>query len=285
MCVPVHQGEKHLARTMASVLAQDYPHLEVLVQDNQSTDGTARILAGLDDPRLRVLHTDTLLPIAANWNSLVEQASGDLVKVVCADDLIHPRAVSLQAEAMAADPGLALVSAKRHMISEDGALVAASRGLRGLSGRYAGGDAVRRVVRRGGNPIGEPACTMFRREQFLAENGFDASLLFPMDIDLWVRLLRHGSFLGIPLALAAFRLGASSISAALSAAQYADQQVFTDRIGSDPRWQLGYGRRAAGRAANVRARARHRALFVVSAWRDRRVGGEPSSRPDLEWLR
>ena len=41
-----------------------------------------------------------------------------MIKLVCADDLLHPRCLELQAGAMDADPGLAVVAAKRHMIDE-----------------------------------------------------------------------------------------------------------------------------------------------------------------------
>lgn len=285
VCVPAYQAERYLERTMRSVLAQSYPNLEIVVLDNASTDATADILAKFSDPRLRVERNDVVLPLAENWNTLVEMAKGDLVKVVCADDLIHPEIVARQVECFVQDPALALVSVRRHMISEDGTVVAAARGLTRLTGRHTGKRAVRRVVRRGGNPIGEPACTLFRHEHFIAEQGFDASLMFPMDIDLWVRLLRHGDFYGLPAAMAAFRLGSSSLSAGLTGVQYADQQTMTDRISNDPHWELGRTSRLVGRAGNINARMRHRALFLASAWRNRRASDtRAAARRDLDWL-
>jgi len=43
----------------------------------------------------------------------------------------------------------------------------------------------RRIVRDGGNPVGEPGSVLFRREHFDAAGGFDGRLRFPMDLDLW----------------------------------------------------------------------------------------------------
>ncbi len=166
VCIPAHQAERHIEQTLRSALAQTYPNLEVLVLDNACSDGTPRILERYADPRLRVVRNPSVLPISENWNRLVGLASGELVKVLCADDLVHPDIVSRQVEAFASHPTLALVSCRRHLITEDSAVVALARGLSGLTGFRQGRDAVRRVVRHGGNPIGEPACVLFRRDHF-----------------------------------------------------------------------------------------------------------------------
>lgn len=283
VCIPAHQAERHIEQTLRSALAQTYPNLEVLVLDNACSDGTPRILERYADPRLRVVRNPSVLPISENWNRLVGLASGELVKVLCADDLVHPDIVSRQVEAFASHPTLALVSCRRHLITEDSAVVALARGLSGLTGFRQGRDAVRRVVRHGGNPIGESACVLFRADHFRRTGGFDASLLFPMDIDLWVRLLRHGDFYGIPQALAAFRAGSSSISSSISASQYAEQRTLTDRIGADPFWDIGVTSKALGRAGTFKARNQHRALFVASAWRNRHLRRSQRAR-DLDWL-
>ncbi|RLV48615.1 glycosyltransferase [Nocardioides mangrovicus] len=278
--VPVYQAERHVEETLRSVLAQTYADLEVVVLDNACTDATPHILARYaDDPRLRVVRNATVLPLAENWNAAVSLATGDLVKVVCADDLVHPDIVARQVAAFEADPGLALVSCRRHIVSEDTRVIASDRGLMGLTGRHSGRETVRRVVRNGGNPIGEPGCVMFRRVDFDSTGGFDASLVFPMDIDMWVRLLKFGDFHGLPDSLAAFRAGTGSISAGVTAAMYADQRRLTDRLGSDPFWQVDRTSRLLGRAGNVSSQLRHRALFLASARANRRFG----AGRELDW--
>ncbi|NIP78703.1 MAG: glycosyltransferase, partial [Gemmatimonadetes bacterium] len=88
----------HIAPTVHSLLAQDYPDLEVVAVDDRSTDGTGRILDRLAarQPRLRVLHIDTLPPDWLGKNHALhrgaELASGELLLFTDADVVMRPDA-------------------------------------------------------------------------------------------------------------------------------------------------------------------------------------------------
>lgn len=283
VCVPAYQAEHHLASTLRSVLASDADDLEVVVLDNASTDATAQILAGVADPRVRVETNPTVLPIAENWNHAVSLSRGELVKVVCADDLIRPDAVRLQAAVLDGDAGVALVAARRHIIDDRGGVVAPDRGLRGLVGRADGRTVAAKVVRSGGNPLGESAGVMFRRADFDASGGFDGRLVFPMDLDLWVRLLAYGDLVGLPDTMAAFRASTTSLSSQRSRQQYAEARELTRRIAHDERWGVGPLDRALGEAGAPLARARRELLFR-SAARLRRSGWSPRRSTGPAWV-
>jgi chlorobactene glucosyltransferase len=66
--VPARNEERNLPRLLPTLLAQRYPHFEVVVVDDQSTDATPRILAEWAgrDPRLRVVQGSSLPP-GADW--------------------------------------------------------------------------------------------------------------------------------------------------------------------------------------------------------------------------
>lgn len=203
VCVPAYNAARTLEATLRSVLSNDID-LEVVILDNASRDATGSIARSFDDERIRIFRNDAVLPIGANWNKLVELSTGDLVKVVCADDLVMPDAVRAQGEIMA-DPAIALVSAKFDVIDEEGALKESGLGIPGLEGLHTPRALLRTIIRRGPGDFGPTAATMFRRQHFNRVGGFRGDLVFPMDIDLFTRVATFGSFFGMTDRAAAWR--------------------------------------------------------------------------------
>jgi chlorobactene glucosyltransferase len=113
--VPARDEERNIEACVRSLLAQDYPDLELVVVDDRSTDATGAILDRLarEDGRLRVVHG---APPPAGWlgkNHAVFQgvgvASGDYLLFVDADTDLHRSAVT-QAVAYAEDHGADLLT-------------------------------------------------------------------------------------------------------------------------------------------------------------------------------
>ena len=92
--VPAYRNARYLARTMDSILAQTFRDLEVVVADHASDDGTLEIAQGYaSDARVTVLTTEAGGGAVRNWNRVSKEATGEFVKLVCGDDLIHPELV------------------------------------------------------------------------------------------------------------------------------------------------------------------------------------------------
>jgi len=197
-----------------------------------------------------------------------------LIKLVCADDLLHPRCLEYQVGPMEADPGLAVVAARRHMIDERSRVLVPRRGLTGLTGVRSSVEVARHVVRNGANPIGEPGGVLFRRAHYFAVGGWRPDHRFVMDLDLWIRLLQQGEFLGLPETLAAFRIGQESLSAEHESTIYAQQKAYIEELGTNPHLQVRKSDIVMGRMRAPLGRMRRRALFRMSrraAHRDERM--------------
>ncbi|MEU9819740.1 glycosyltransferase family 2 protein [Pseudonocardia alni] len=265
VCIPVHNGEAYLAETIRSVLEQTWRDFELVVLENGSTDASWEIATSFRDPRIRVERNRQTLPQGDNWNRAVELCRAPLVKLVCADDLLHPRCLELQVPPMRDDPSLSVVASRRHMIDEQSRVIVPRRGLGGgLVGLHSGSEVARRVIRNGANPIGEPGNVLFRHEQFVTAGGWRPERRFIMDLDLWMRLLQYGDFLGVPETLAAFRIARGSVSSEFEQQISEEQQLLFDELGDSGVFDVRPIDVRIGRFALPLGRARRKALFKVS---------------------
>lgn len=202
--------------------------------DNASGDGTDRAARRFaSDPRVRFYGFSEYLGLADNWRRAMDLCEAEFVKLVCADDLIHPTALSKQAAVLRNDPSVSLVASRRHLIDAEGYVLARSSGLHQLVGRHTASDVARQIVTFGINPIGEPGSAMFRRSDYEAVGGWDAERVFNMDIDLFLRLLGRGDLYGLKESLAAFRVWTQSLSSHHDEEQFEENLRFIRMVRDD----------------------------------------------------
>ncbi len=91
IAIPTYnRADSYLPVVLEAALAQTWPHLEVLVGNNASTDGTRALLDSYDDPRIRALHHERNLGANGNFNSLLDAAKGEWFLLFHDDDMIDP---------------------------------------------------------------------------------------------------------------------------------------------------------------------------------------------------
>jgi glycosyltransferase involved in cell wall biosynthesis len=272
--VPSYNNASFIEATMDSILGQTFTDFELVVADHSSSDGTwERLQRYRVDPRVRLRRTETGGGAPRNWERVTTEARGELVKLVCGDDIIYPDCLRLQVEAMDANPSVVLVAAQRDLIDARGGLVNARRGLDGLTGRVPGRVAVRHTVVAGSNIFGEPACVLVRREILERAGGWDGRHPYVIDEATYVNVLLLGDFLGIDTALAAFRLSSSQWSVHLSREQ-SDQVIgFHHQLADD---EPGLLSRADLFRGDAMARATAYARRLAYVWVGRRMhAGQP----------
>lgn len=84
--LPVYNGQDLVLRAVYSVLNQTYPHLELIVVDDGSSDETLQRLATVQDHRLRIL-TKSNQGVAAARNKGFRAAQGSYIAFIDADDI------------------------------------------------------------------------------------------------------------------------------------------------------------------------------------------------------
>lgn len=219
--VPVYNGLPHLTDLVASLLAQDYPDLEIVFSEGGSTDGSAEYLAALDDPRIRVITPDA--PGAArNWTAATEAARGEFVKLVCQDDLIIPTAITKQVHDLQTHPSAVMAIAPRDIIDAKGHVLYAKRGCQGLvPGLHHGTDVIRDCYLKGANIIGEPLTVLFAKDAITASLPWDDSNPLMLDVTQYTKVAPTGDVVVRDESIGAFRVSNSSWSTRLANVQRA----------------------------------------------------------------
>jgi chlorobactene glucosyltransferase len=98
--IPARNEENNIRRVLNSMIKQDYPNLEILVLDDNSTDGTSRIVEKIakKDSRVRLIKG---APLPAGWkgkcfacHQLSKIAKGKYFVFTDADTLHYPNSIS-----------------------------------------------------------------------------------------------------------------------------------------------------------------------------------------------
>lgn len=101
--IPTYNAEKTILETIESVISQTIKDIEILVIDDGCSDRTLEILSTIKDPRLKVFsYKNGGLPTARNRG--IEQAKGDFISFIDADDLWTKDKLELQLAALANNP-------------------------------------------------------------------------------------------------------------------------------------------------------------------------------------
>lgn len=84
--MPAFNARRTILEAVHSVLGQSYGELQLVVCDDSSTDGTAELLAGIEDPRLSVLCNPSNLGAGRSRDRAIRSTSAPWIAVIDADD-------------------------------------------------------------------------------------------------------------------------------------------------------------------------------------------------------
>lgn len=225
VCVPTYNGREHLKECLDSIRTQSYRDFEVVVCDDQSSDGTLALARELahDDPRFRFIANPRRFGLVGNWNNCVAAARGAWIKFVFQDDLISPTCVERLLQACAAS-GLPFGFSARDFIFEPGVPEAQrawfTKHRQRLLSEYQAvsvitpGAAARLAAREPAhNPVGEPTVTLIKSSLFRELGGFDAALIQLCDAEFWTRVMVNHGGVCVSESLAVFRIHARAATA------------------------------------------------------------------------
>jgi glycosyltransferase involved in cell wall biosynthesis len=185
--MPVYNTERYVAGAVESILGQTYRNYEFLIADGGSTDKSRTIVDryAAQDTRIRVWARPNTSP-QERLNEMLDQAQGELVARMDADDVALPERLELQAAFLQANPGYFVVGSEFLLIDPDGYPIC-------VCGEQQTHEEIEALQLTGkhGSVIAHSA-TMYRREPVLAVGKYCTEYYFGDDLDLFLKLGEHG---------------------------------------------------------------------------------------------
>jgi len=202
--VAAYQVADVIGDALESLREQTMQPLEVIVCDDGSTDQLERALAPYRD-EIVLLRKENGGEASAK-NAAAARARGDFIAILDADDVYLPGRLAALGELARARPDLDILTTDAYLVAN------------GVTVRNNYDDAwrfevdnQRRAILEGNFVFGHAAV---RRTRFVEHGGFDESIRWTTDWDLWLRMILSGSAAGCvdePLAL--YRLRETSLTA------------------------------------------------------------------------
>ena len=250
--IPTWNSAATLPRAIDSVLAQTWPHCELIVVDDGGSDDTPALLAGYG-ARLRALRQANAGPAAARNHGLRE-ARGDYVAFLDADDYWLPEKLECQVALLGARPEIGFCSTATRVVDARGEPV------RAWPCHKATAPLLETLFMHSAAVSGSTSGVLARRELLLAADGFDARLRGFEDPDLWIRLAARADYVCIPEALTVVTRMPNSVSGNLDGMCAATLASFAKNRGLLPVDKQGsYWRAACAGALADYAKGAYRA--------------------------
>jgi glycosyltransferase involved in cell wall biosynthesis len=168
-------------RAVESALAQTYPHLEIIVVDDGSRDGTAQRLRTRFGSKILLISQENR-GVSAARNTGVAAGSGALVALLDSDDYWRPEKTEEQVRFLETHPEYGMVLCNLSNFHADGRELGESNRRHALP---RDGQVLENVLLK---PALVPSSVMVRRALYESIGGFDETLPTAEDLDFHLRV-------------------------------------------------------------------------------------------------
>ena len=204
MVMSVYNGEPYLREAVESILNQTFTDFEFIIIDDDSTDGTWKILKGYKDPRIRLVQNEENIGLTRSLNKGLALAEGEYIARQDADDVSLPSRFEKEVAVLDERPDVVLVSGNLDLIDSDGQVWHHSR--------RTGCPCLIAWFLLFYNYLGGHSLVMFRRQPVVDLGGYAEERPYSQDHELWLRLAEVGDIYILPDVLLQWRSHDDSIT-------------------------------------------------------------------------
>ncbi|WP_275938804.1 glycosyltransferase family 2 protein [Pseudomonas sp. MPC6] len=201
---PCYNAEKYLEEAIKSIFAQEYPHYEVIIVDDGSSDNSIAMLKKLQKTYDFQLFTQPNQGVSAALNHGLRYAKGAYVSTPDLDDIMLPESLRIRADYLDKNPNVGCVGALIIYMDSDGNTIKQQKR-----------DQIRTYtfdqVLGGAVVIGAPVALY--RMSAMRRAGFYASQLRVQDFQMTLRIARLGYEIHeLPVCTTRYRRHANNLS-------------------------------------------------------------------------
>lgn len=205
--IPGYNEAPSIPCAIASVFKQTFQDFEIIVVDDGSTDGTGDAVEALGDARVRLIRHPDNRGAAAARNSAINQAKGDFIAFLDADDEWLPDKLAVQLAAMESRPAWAATCTAYYIARSGSQTLRQPADLADWRHGFLDGCFV------------SPGTTLMVRRSCFAEVGLiDESLARFEDWEWLIRLVEGHGFAVLPQPLAIIHVGPPPPTSVVAAA-------------------------------------------------------------------
>lgn len=203
--IPTRNRALYLTEALGSVFSQTFSDYEVILVDDGSTDDTPKILATyIQQKKVRYVFQEPA-GVSAARNRGINLAQAPYIAFLDSDDLFLPTKLDKQIKLFESDPQLGFVHCSFSKFDDQGKDLGV-RDTSRFSGRIYPG-----LLQEWSVLMAMP-CMLIRTETIKDVGGFDESMAWAEDLDLWRRIAMRYAVGVVPEALVRVRVHSSSTS-------------------------------------------------------------------------
>jgi len=211
ICIPAYNHEKYIAHTITSILEQTFQDFEIIISDDNSSDGTIQIARNFKDPRIKIIENKENQGPSINSNITIKNASSNLIALIASDDMMKKDRLEKTFNFLNSNPNIDAVFTWAQTIDVNNEEI--NHKMMGVFNRsYSSKYKILNHFFYNGNFICAPSC-LIKKEVLTKLGGFVPCLWQLQDFDMWIKILTDGFDIGfIKEKLTYYRIGNANLS-------------------------------------------------------------------------
>ncbi len=202
----------YIREAINSVLTQTYPHLELIIIEDASTNNSPLEIVCYQDPRIRVFHNEENMGLAASLNRAMRHCRGEFIARMDTDDVCCPQRIERQVEFLREHPDVVVCGTWVEKVFETDAQKTSKKICTVLP---ADREEYRIYLLFGNSPTLEHPSAMFNHRLLKKYDiKYHAKYRYAQDYRMWVSCAKHAPCAIVPEVLLKFRRHSDSVSAA-----------------------------------------------------------------------